>query len=227
MLSLDFKEWLVSKLQDYSQIDAGYELLAERRIVLEGPRICSICFLVQNSHHRKLATQIITTPTSFLILATNHRLVLRSPPICGNFISGSPLWVTLKSWRYSSSLFNVRLDMFKIAQHTLDRQPGQQGELNVHHFYESDLMEYPKGLAVSMQAGQSLFCRQQQFISITTIPSKSVQPRECCPSSPASYIDLLWSTEIAFNPTDESCSFYRQQNSCHPEPIKLHTISFS
>jgi len=36
MLSLDFNERLVSKLQDYFQIDAGYNLLAECRIVLEG-----------------------------------------------------------------------------------------------------------------------------------------------------------------------------------------------
>ena len=139
---------------------------------------------------------------------------------CGNLISGSPLWVTLKSWRYSSSLFNVRLDLFKIARHNLENLVNKWSSKCIIST-SADSMEYlmhqcQAGLFKRLgrqHAGQSLFCRQQKFISITTIASKSVQPRECFPSSPASHIDLLWLTKIAFNPTDESCLFYQQQNS--------------
>jgi len=84
MLSLDFNERLVSKLQDYSQIDAGYELLAECRIVLEGnqnmlrllpcAKFPSLKAYNSNHHHSD------KFPHSPIILATNRRLVLRSSP---------------------------------------------------------------------------------------------------------------------------------------------------
>ena len=85
MLSLDFNERLVSKLQDYSQIDAGYELLAECRIVLEGNQNMlrllpcakfdpSLKAYNSNHHHSD------KFPHSPIILATNRRLVLRSSP---------------------------------------------------------------------------------------------------------------------------------------------------
>jgi len=84
------------------------------------------------------------------------------------------LWisfVTLKSWRYSSSLFNVRLDMYKIAQHTLDRQPGQQVELKVHHFYKCGLDGVSDAPMPSwfIQKTWPLACRAKFILSPATV----------------------------------------------------------